>query len=50
MKCWISAFNAQGSRGSIVGAVKNYVGGAQENKKQGETQEGFLIFAPLPPP
>jgi hypothetical protein len=49
-KCWISAFNAQGSRRIIVpaqvGAVENVCsssGGAQE--RQGETQETiFLSF------
>jgi hypothetical protein len=42
MKCWYSAFNAQGSRLIIVvvqlGAVKTYiaaVGGAQEKGKTG---------------
>jgi hypothetical protein len=44
MKCWISAFNAQGSRGIIVavqvGAVKIYVTAVEVLKKeerQGET-------------
>jgi hypothetical protein len=58
-KCWISAFNAQGSRGIIVavqvGAVKIYVAAVQALKKketQDETQfttkiDGFLSFTPL---
>jgi hypothetical protein len=45
-KCWISAFNAQGSRGFIVavkvGAAKIYVAAVEALRKkarQGETQE-----------
>jgi len=59
-KCWISAFNAQGSRGIIVavqvGAVKIYVAAVEALKKkerQGETQETiknwwFSEFHPPP--
>jgi hypothetical protein len=46
MKCWILAFNAQGSRGYIVGikvvAVKIYSAAVQalrKKEKQGEIQE-----------
>jgi hypothetical protein len=54
MKCWISAFHAQGSRGIIgavqVGVVKTYVAAAEALKKkerQGETQElWFSEFHP----
>jgi hypothetical protein len=53
-KCWIPAFNAQGSRGIIVavqvGAVKIYVAAVEVLKKeerQGETQETIKF---LPPP
>jgi len=58
-KCWISAFNAQSSRGIIVavqvGAVKIYVaasGGAQEKRKTEWNSagtikiDGFLSFTP----
>jgi len=57
-KCWISGFNAQGSRGIIVavqvGAVKIYVAAVEalrKKERQGETQEtmkidSFLGFAP----
>jgi hypothetical protein len=45
-KCWISAFNAQGSRGIIVavqvGVVKIYVAAVEplrKKERQGETQE-----------
>jgi hypothetical protein len=42
MKCWNSAFNAQGSRVSIVvGAVKIYVAAMEalrKNERQDETQ------------
>jgi hypothetical protein len=45
-KCWISAFNAQGSRGIIVaiqvGGVKIYVAAGEtlrKKRKTGETQE-----------
>jgi hypothetical protein len=52
MKCWISAFNAQGSRGIIVvvqvGAVKIYVAAAVEalrkKERQGETQETLKLL------
>jgi hypothetical protein len=59
-KCWISAFNAQSSRGIIiavqVGVVKIYVaasGGAQEIRKtewnSGTIKiDGFLSFTPPP--
>jgi hypothetical protein len=55
MKCWYSAFNAQGSRVIIVvvqlGAVKIYVatvGALWKKERQDETQfatkiDGFLI-------
>jgi hypothetical protein len=52
-KCWISAFNAQGSRGIIVdvhvGAVKIYVAAVEalrKKERQGETQEPskLMIF------
>ncbi len=59
MKCWYSAFNAQGSRLIIVvvqvGAVKIYAAAAVEalkrKKRQDETQftskiDGFLSFIP----
>ncbi len=57
-KCWISAFNVQGSRGIVVavdiGAVKIYVAAVEalrKKERQGETQEtiknGFLSFTPL---
>jgi hypothetical protein len=54
MKCWYSAFNAQGSRLIIVdvqlGAVKICVS-AVEKERQDETQfttkiDGFLSFIP----
>ncbi len=57
-KCWISAFNAQGSRGIIVavrvGAVKIYAAALEalrKKERRGETQEpskfyGFLSFTP----
>jgi hypothetical protein len=51
--CWISAFNAQGSRGIIVavqvGAVKIYVAEVKalmKKERQGETQETIKILAP----
>ncbi len=54
-KCWISAFNAQGSKGIIVaiqvGGVKIYVaamGRSGKKERQGETQE--TLFPPPPPP
>ncbi len=59
MKCWNSAFNAQGSRVIIVvvlvGAVKIYVAAVQvlsENERQDETEfttkiDGFLEFTQL---
>jgi hypothetical protein len=34
MKCWNSAFNAQGSRVIIVGAVKIYVAEVQALRKK----------------
>jgi hypothetical protein len=48
MKCWISAFNAQGSRGFIVavqaGAVKIYVASStQEKRKTGWNSETIKI-------
>ncbi len=49
MKYWISAFNAQGSRGIIVavqvGAVKIYVAAVEalKKKRQGATQETIKI-------
>jgi hypothetical protein len=58
MKCWYSAFNAQGSRLIIVvvqlGAVKMYVaavGALRKKERQDETQftnkiDGFLSFIP----
>jgi hypothetical protein len=58
MKCWNSAFNAQGSRLTIVvvqlGAVKIYVAAVEvltRNERQDETQfttkvDGFLSFIP----
>jgi len=58
-KCWISAFNAQGSRGIIVavqvGAPKIYVAAAEplrKKERQGETQElsKLLVFLVSPPP
>jgi len=56
-KCWISAFNAQGSRGIIVavqvGAVKVYVAAVEALRKketQGETQETMVFWvSPRPP-
>jgi hypothetical protein len=57
MKCWISAFNAQGSRLIIivalqVGAVKIYAaatvwGAKEEKERQGETQ--FTIKTEVAP-
>jgi hypothetical protein len=59
MKCWNSAFNAQGSRLIIVlvqvGAVKIYVAAVEARRKkerQDETRfttkiDGFLSFTPL---
>ncbi len=59
MKCWNSAFNAQGSRVIIivvlVGAVKIYVAAVQvlsENERQDEIEfttkiDGFLEFTQL---
>jgi len=48
-KCWISAFNAQSSRGIIVavqvGAVKIYVAAVEalrKKERQGETQEKMV--------
>ncbi len=59
-KCWIPAFNAQGSREIIVavqvGAVKIYVAAVEalaKKERQGETQEPskwFSEFHPHPPP
>ncbi len=58
MKCWNSAFNAQGSRLVIVivqlGAVKIYVAAVEalrKKERQDETQfttkfDGFLSFIP----
>jgi hypothetical protein len=58
MKCWISAFNAQGSRGIIVavqvGAVKMFMAAVEPLRKEerdGETQfttkiDGFLSSNP----
>jgi hypothetical protein len=50
MKCWNSAFNAQGSRGIIVpiqvGAVKKYVAVAEalmKRERQGGTQKSIKI-------
>jgi hypothetical protein len=52
-KCWISAFNAQGSRAIIVdvhvGIVKIYVAAVEplrKKERQGETQEPpkLLVF------
>jgi len=65
MKCWNSAFNAQGSRVIVVvvqvGAVKIYVGALEalrKNERRDETQftQKWLLFgalnphAPAPPP
>jgi hypothetical protein len=62
MKCWNTAFNAQGSRVIIVvvqvGAVKIYVAAVEALRKkeiQDETQfttkiDGFLSFTPPCPP
>ncbi len=55
--CWISAFNAQGSRGIIVavqvGAVKIYVAEVEalrKKERQGKTQETIKNwFKPLVP-
>jgi len=59
MKCWYSAFNAQGSRLIIVvvqlGAVKIYVAAMdalRKKERQDETQfttkiDGFLSFIPI---
>jgi hypothetical protein len=54
-KCWISAFNAQSSRGIIVavqvGAVKIYVAAVEalrEKERQGETQETISLVSPPP--
>jgi hypothetical protein len=59
MKCWYSAFNAQGSRLIIVvvqlGAVKIYVAAMEalrKKERQDETQfttkiDGFLSFIPI---
>jgi len=51
-KCWISAINAQGSRGIIVpvevGAVKIYVAAVEalrEKERQGGTQELSKLMA-----
>jgi len=59
-KCWISAFNAQGSRGIIVAVqvetVKIYVaaalGALRKKERQGETQEPsiLMVFWVSPPP
>jgi hypothetical protein len=35
MKCWISAFNAQGSRGIVVAVQVGAGGAAQEKRKTG---------------
>jgi hypothetical protein len=50
-KCWISAFNAQGSRGIIVavqvGAVKIYVAAVKalrKKERQGETPGWMLMY------
>jgi hypothetical protein len=56
-KCWISAFNAQGSRGIIVlqvGAVKTYVAAVEalrKKERQDETQEPskLMVFWVSPP-
>ncbi len=46
MKCWNSAFNAQGSRVTIVvvqvGAVKTYVAAAEALKKKERQDETHL--------
>ncbi len=50
-KCWISAFNAQGSRGIIVavqvGGVKIYVAAVKalrKKERQGETPGWMLMY------
>jgi hypothetical protein len=50
-KCWILAFNAQGSRGIIlvvqVRAMKNYVAvveALRKKERQGETQGTGIVF------
>jgi hypothetical protein len=57
-KCWISAFNAQGSKGIVVaaqvGAVKIYVAAAEALRKKerpGKTQgpSKLMVFWVLPP-
>jgi hypothetical protein len=54
MKCWYSAFNAQGSRLTIVvvqlGAVKIYVAAVEalrKEERQDETQFTTEIVSPL---
>jgi hypothetical protein len=56
-KCWISAFNAQGSRGIVlavrVGALKIYVAAVEalrEIERQGETQETIKMVSWVSPP
>ncbi len=50
MKCWISAFNAQGSRGFIVvvqvGAVKIHVAAVEALRKKERQGETFWVSPP----
>ncbi len=46
MRCWIAAFNAQGSRGTIVAVQVGAVEALRKKERQGETQNGFLSFIP----
>jgi hypothetical protein len=52
MKCWISAFNAQGSRGTIVPVQVGAGGAAQEKRKTGRNSgtikvDGSWVSTPL---
>jgi hypothetical protein len=43
MKCWISAFNAQASRGTIVAVQVGAVEALRKKERQGETQKTIRI-------